>query len=129
MRCWKEVGRVRTIVPGLLLGGEACGDLSGDCVGLCDTEMGADAVVLSDWALSLWVESPCSSCEGGCGDGGGWEVGGGGGGVTLGKREERNPGRNWSILVHVMLHSFAESTSWRRSKVGGVMATPKKPRQ
>ena len=38
--------------------------------------MGAEGVgILSDWALGLRVKSPCSCCEGGCGDGGGtpWE--------------------------------------------------------
>ena len=103
------------MVPGLLLGGDAWGDLSGDCMGLWDTEMGAEAVgIPSDWALCLGVKSPCSCCEGGCGDGGG-EEGEGAGGVTFGKRSLRNPGRNWSILVQVMLHSLAESTSWREN--------------
>ena len=90
------------LLPGLLLGGDAWGDLSGDLAGLWDTGRGEEALGrLSGKVLEL----PCSTGGDDCEEGGeGGE--GGGGGVTLGKRSLRKPGRNWSIRVQVTPHSF-----------------------
>ena len=96
-------------LPGLLLGGDAWGDLLGDLAGLWDTGRGEEAFGrLSGEVLEL----PCSTGGGDCEEGGeGREGGGGGGGVTLGKRSLRKPGRNWSIRVQVTPHNFVESTA------------------
>ena len=57
------------------------------------------------------MESTCSTGGGDCEEGGEGGEGGRGGGVTLGKRSLRKPGRNWSIRVQVTPHSFVESTA------------------
>ena len=41
-----------------------------------------------------------------------------GGGCDVKKRFLRKPGRNWSIQVQVMPHSFVESTAWKEKKRG-----------
>ena len=116
----------RALLPGLLLGGDAWGDRSGDLAGLWDTGSGEEAVGRLSGEV---LESTCSTGGGDCEEEGEGGEGGGGGGVTLGKRSLRKPGRNWSIRVQVTPHSFVESTAWRERGERGVSLKKQKKKR